>query len=206
MWRVARSLDVLLEEVNAFAPLRSKVADGSIGDAAHASRDSDHNPWVTFGGQGIVRARDITHDPANGLDCQRLADNLAALLALGGHPAAREGAYVIWGGRIFSFDRRHEGWRPYSGSNPHDHHLHLSVALDPAGFDSTRPWGVTLEDDMFSDEDRDSINAKLDRLLKKAENSGERERNTNELLRAIKRQGKVTASDLDKINALLLED
>ena len=206
MWRVARSLDVLLEEVNAFAPLRSKVADGSIGDAAHASRDSDHNPWVTFGGQGIVRARDITHDPANGLDCQRLADNLAALLALGGHPAAREGAYVIWRGRIFSFDRRHEGWRPYSGSNPHGHHLHLSVALDPAGFDSTRPWGVTLEDDMFSDEDRDSINAKLDRLLKKAENSGERERNTNELLRAIKRQGKVTASDLDKINALLLED
>ena len=141
-WRVARSLDVLLGEINAAAPLRSKVSDGSIGDAAHATRASDHNPWVTFGGYGIVRARDFTHDPANGLDCEELATGLAALIAVGGHPACRSGAYVIWQGHIFSFDRRHEGWRPYSGSNPHNHHLHLSVATDPAGFDSLLPWRV----------------------------------------------------------------
>ncbi len=147
-WRVARSLDVLLEEVNASAPRRSKASDGSIGDAAHATRTSDHNPWVIFAGQGIVRARDFTHDPAGGLDCNDLAAALAALIAIGGHPACRSGAYVIWRGRIFSFDRRHEGWRPYDGSNPHDHHLHLSVATDPAGFDSTRPWLITQEDDV----------------------------------------------------------
>jgi hypothetical protein len=147
-WRVARSLDVLLEELNATAPRRSKVSDGSIGDAAHATRDSDHNPFIIFGGQGIVRARDFTHDPAGGLDCSELARALSSLIALGGHPACRSGAYVIWRGRIFSFDRRHEGWRPYTGSNAHDHHLHLSVATDPAGFDSTRPWLITQEDDV----------------------------------------------------------
>jgi hypothetical protein len=145
MWRVARSLDVLLDEINAAAPLRSKISDGSIGDAAHATRSSDHNPWVRFGGYGIVRARDFTHDPARGLDCNKLAEALAALVAVGGHPACRSGAYIIWRSRIFSFDRRQEGWRPYSGSNPHDKHLHLSVATDPIGFDSSLPWGVMVD-------------------------------------------------------------
>lgn len=157
-WRVARSLDVLLDEVNATAPLRSKVSDGSIGDAAHATRDSDHNPFIVFGGQGIVRARDFTHDPANGLDCNDLAKVLAALIATGVHPACRSGAYVIWRSRIYSFDRRHEGWRPYSGSNPHDKHLHISVATDPAGFDSTASWLVHQEDDV-TPEDIDKIAA-----------------------------------------------
>lgn len=141
-WRVARSLDVLLDEINTAAPLRNKASDGSIGDAAHATRDSDHNPWVVVGGQGIVRARDFTHDPDGGLDCWEVANRLAAHVAAGSHPAARSGAYVIWQRRILSFDRRHEGWRTYSGSNPHEHHLHLSVATDPGGFDSTQPWGV----------------------------------------------------------------
>jgi hypothetical protein len=159
-WRVARSLDVLLEEINATAPRRDKASDGSIGDAAHATRTSDHNPWVVFAGQGIVRARDFTHDPAGGLDCNDLAAALTALTAVGGHPALRSGAYTIWRGRIFSFDRRHEGWRPYTGSNPHDKHLHQSVATDPAGFDSTLPWLITQEDDMpLSNEDIDRIAA-----------------------------------------------
>lgn len=157
-WRVARSLDVLLEEINAAAPTRSKVSDGSIGDAAHASRDSDHNPWVTFGGQGIVRARDFTHDPAGGLDCNTLAERLAELIAVGGHPALRSGAYVIWQRRIFSFDRRAEGWRAYAGSNPHEHHCHLSVSLDPAGFDSSLPWFVMVpKEDEMKPEDFDTI-------------------------------------------------
>ncbi len=175
-WRVARSLDVLLAEINDAAPNRSKVSDGSIGDAAHASRSSDHNPWVILGGVGIVRARDFTHDPSGGLDCNDLAAALAALIASGTHPACRHGAYVIWQRRIYSFDRRNEGWRTYTGSNPHDHHCHLSVSLDPTGFDSTAPWGVMEDDDMpeylkWSDADRkalagDVAKATVDLLLK----------------------------------------
>lgn len=159
-WRVARALDVLLGEINAAAPNRSKISDGSIGDAAHASRESDHNPWVIDSdGVGVVRARDYTHDPAGGLDCNDLAVHLAGLL--GEHPALRSGAYVIWNRRIISRDRISEGWRPYTGSNPHDHHLHLSVGLDQAGYDSRAPWGwgEDKEDDMFSDEDRADLKA-----------------------------------------------
>lgn len=157
-WRVARSLDVLLGEINAAAPKRSKISDGSIGDAAHATRSSDHNPWVTLGGQGIVRARDFTHDPRNGLDCNKLAERLAALLAVGGHPALRSGAYIIWNRRIMSFDRRGEGWRYYSGSNPHDKHLHVSVTTDPHGFDNSAQWGVMV--------DRETLPDRAPKLLK----------------------------------------
>lgn len=140
-WRVARSLDVLLAEVNAAAPNRSKISDGSIGDAAHASRDSDHNPWRRGAdGMPVVGARDFTHDPADGLDCNKLASSVAALL--GKHSALGSGAYVIWNRRIISRDRLGEGWRAYTGSNPHDKHCHVSVCTSPAGFDSTAPWNV----------------------------------------------------------------
>jgi hypothetical protein len=136
-WRDARSIDVLGDEIDAAYPDRSKASDGTIGDAAHASRESDHNPWVVVDGVGIVRARDVTHDPEHGCDCDVLAERVAGLIALGAHPALRHGAYVIRNRRIFSFDRRDEGWRPYTGSNPHEKHMHVSVSLDPTGFDST---------------------------------------------------------------------
>lgn len=137
-WRMAASLDVLLNEVNAAAPHRSKASDGGIGDAAHASRDSDHNPWVKDAkGVGVVRARDFTHDPTHGLDCNALADHLENLL--GKHPALGSGAYIIWNGRIISTARRAEGWRRYTGSNPHTKHLHLSVAT--SGYDAATAYG-----------------------------------------------------------------
>lgn len=136
-WRMARSLDVLLAEVNTSAPGRSKASDGGIGDAAHATRTSDHNPWVKVNGVGVVRARDVTHDPAGGLDAAALADHLAGLL--GKHPALGTGGYVIFNGRIISTSRLDEGWRPYTGLNAHRQHVHISVGLN--GFDNTTPWG-----------------------------------------------------------------
>ncbi|HKV33547.1 MAG TPA: hypothetical protein VJP89_04485, partial [Pyrinomonadaceae bacterium] len=59
-WRVAKSLLRLREQINELAPNRSKASDGTIGDAAHASRKSDHNPWVKDGSIGVVTAMDIT--------------------------------------------------------------------------------------------------------------------------------------------------
>lgn len=142
-WRVARSLDVLLGQLNARFPNRSKASDGSIGDAAHATRDSDHNPWY---GPGIVTARDFTHDPAGGLDGQWLADTLVR----GRDPRIK---YVIWNRRIL--DTRPEfqpwTWQPYTGINPHTHHVHLSVVAAPACddpglwmLDTAAPAPVTL--------------------------------------------------------------
>lgn len=137
-WRVAQSLETLLAEVNAAAPHRSTASDGSIGDASHSSRESDHNPNEA----GVVRARDFTHDPDGGLDCNLLATSLEEAYHAGGNPALGSGAYTIWNRRILSRDRLSEGWRPYTGTNAHDHHLHQSVATARAGYDSTRPWGV----------------------------------------------------------------
>lgn len=138
-WRVARSLDTLLAEINAAAPNRSKLSDGSIGDPAHSSRESDHNPNPA----GVVRARDFTHDPGDGCDAGALAEAVRRL-GLSGHPALGPGAYVIWNYRIASAtdDGQAWDWEPYAGSNGHTKHCHVSVATAAAGYDSTKPWGV----------------------------------------------------------------
>lgn len=142
-WRVARSLDVLLGQINARYPNRSKVSDGSIGDAAHATRDSDHNPWVKRFGMGIVRARDFTHDPAHGFDAHAFANRLKNYAENVGHPALKAEAYIISNRRIWSWNRRAEGWRPYGGTNPHSQHVHVSVSLAALpGFDSIRKFRV----------------------------------------------------------------
>lgn len=154
-WRVARSLDVLLGQVDVVAPRRSKISDGSIGDAAHASRDSDHNPWLSKAGTGIVTARDFTHDPAAGLDCNRLAEALVRSR----DPRIK---YIIWNRRILSGSRGPSPWvwRSYSGPNPHDKHLHLSVESSPDRFDDAREWAIQppveapKEDEMTPDEKR----------------------------------------------------
>ncbi len=175
-WRVAYSLggdskSGLLGEINAFAPGRDTASDGSIGDAAHAARTSDHNPWVTWDGVGIVRARDFTHDPDK-FPGQALADALEKKMREG-HPALRSGSYIIWNHRILSYDRLSEGWRPYTGSNPHEHHVHLSVSTAHSGYDSTAPWNLFEEEDPMAD-----YAAQLDRIEK-------RQQNTTKALKAV---------------------
>lgn len=178
-WRMAKSLDVLLAEVNASAPRRSKVSDGGIGDAAHASRTSDHNPWVKVGGVGVVRARDFTDDPPGGLSARALADHLASLL--GKHPALGTGGYVIFNGRIISTSRRGEGWRPYTGLNAHKQHVHVSVGLN--GFDSTAPWNwPPQEDDMTPAQAKklDETHAAVQRLERQFEKERKRDKSQRE--------------------------
>lgn len=141
-WRVAESLDVLLAELNAAFPNRSKESDGSIGDIRHQhEKSSDHNPWVMDRGEGVVTARDFTNDPAHGLDSEKLAEALRA---------AKDGRlkYVISNRKIFAGG---EGpspwqWRPYGGSNPHNHHVHVSVRSDVRLCDDTRAWDLSALD------------------------------------------------------------
>lgn len=130
MARPAYSLDVLLKQLNTLAPNRSKLSDGWIGDAAHADRVSDHNPDVN----GIVHARDFTHDPAGGLDCNWLAGMLV-------HFRDPRIKYLIWNYKIWT---PVVGWVAYSGSNPHTKHLHLSVTASRG--DEKQLW--LLEEDV----------------------------------------------------------
>jgi hypothetical protein len=134
-WRVARSLDVLLGQFNAARPQRSKASDGAIGDAAHATRDSDHNPWY---GPGIVTARDYTHDPAHGMDIDEITDQLVATR----DPRIK---YVIANRYILDSRSGNSPWKwlPYNGSNAHTKHFHLSVMAN-ASCDDTAPWRLAM--------------------------------------------------------------
>lgn len=132
-WRTANSLVRLRDQINALAPNRSKASDGTIGDAAHASRSSDHNPWVIDGGLGVVTALDITHDVAHGCDVQKIVDALVASCDV-------RIKYLIWNKQILSSTVNPWTWRPYTGRNPHDHHFHLSVKPDKAFYDSVEKW------------------------------------------------------------------
>ena len=136
-WRVAESLLKLREQVNQLAPQRSKSDDGTIGDAAHASRTSDHNPWVRDGSMGVVTAMDITHDPHGGFDSYAFAESLRSQ-----HNDARI-KYVISNRRIWS-PSISANWRSYTGSNPHDRHVHVSVVSDKGRYDDKRAWAFTL--------------------------------------------------------------
>jgi hypothetical protein len=131
-WRLARSLEVLRDQINTAAPSRSKKSDGTIGDVAHASRSSDHNPHVRDGAVGVVTAIDITHDPANGVDCHAIAETLRAA----GDVRLE---IIIWDRRIWN-PQISPKWRPYSGSNPHTKHIHISVRETKNLYDDARPW------------------------------------------------------------------
>lgn len=136
-WRVAESLEVLRRQINEKFPDRDKSWDGGIGDEAHASRDSDHNPWVREDGTGIVTARDYTHDPEHGFDSYLFADQLR----ISRDPRIK---YVISNGRIFSSTVSPWTWRKYNGSNKHDHHVHVSVLPEKKHYDDSAPWEVPL--------------------------------------------------------------
>ena len=135
-WYVAHSLDQLLAEINASAPGRNKASDGSIGDANHSNNTSDHNPCDCH---DAVCARDFTHDPGGGFDSYAFAHWLAERTK---GPEARV-KYIISNGQIASGQGQSYPagvWRPYSGSNPHDHHVHVSVRHGAELFDNAGGW------------------------------------------------------------------
>ena len=124
-WHLAPSLAQLRREINTRWPNRDKTSDGTIGDAAHSARASDHNP----NSRGSVNAIDIDED---GID----AWGLVALLIT--DPRVY---YVIYEGRIW---QRKHGFvpRPYTGINAHRKHVHVSIIQSVAAEQNTTPWGV----------------------------------------------------------------
>ncbi|MFV0388390.1 MAG: hypothetical protein ACK5NT_06520 [Pyrinomonadaceae bacterium] len=137
-WRLAESLKTLREQINAAYPHRNRASDGSIGDSQHASRNSDHNPWVRDRkGQPIVTAIDVTHDPRNGVDCVQLAKELVAAR----DPRIK---YIIWNRQICSSVVSPWRWRPYKGSNPHTKHLHISVNSSQGLYDKSDDWKLGI--------------------------------------------------------------
>jgi hypothetical protein len=112
----------VLRQATAISPSRKKASDGLLPSAAHISQspNSDHNTGF---------AVDLTHDPKHGIDCFDIFEKL------------KEDArvkYLIFQGKIWSKEKAKQGNRVYSGSNPHNKHLHISIN-DGMGKD-TSPW------------------------------------------------------------------
>jgi hypothetical protein len=122
---LAPSLVKLRAEVNAAHPNRDKASDGWIGDPAHASRTSDHNPDPRT---EVVRALDLDKDGMDKAELRRvvLSDSRTE--------------YFIQDGLIYS---RSVGFRPrvYIGSNQHDKHGHTSIRHGVQWEQDVRPWG-----------------------------------------------------------------
>ena len=160
-WRVAKALLKLRGQIDAQYPKRSKKSDGSIGDAAHASRNSDHNPWIQDAGNGVVSAIDITHDPKCGLDTWKLAEELRVER----DPRIK---YVISNKRIWSATTQPYSWRKYTGSNPHSEHMHVSVKSTKSHYDDDSEWappkaGGATEAPPWADDDSPALRPLLRR-------------------------------------------
>jgi len=112
----------VLRQATAISPGRKKASDGLLPSAAHIkqSPSSDHNTGY---------AVDLTHDPKHGIDCFDIFEKLKE---------DKRVKYLIFQGKIWSVERASEGNREYSGSNPHNKHLHISIN-DDMGKD-TSPW------------------------------------------------------------------
>ncbi|GAB7036799.1 MULTISPECIES: peptidoglycan-binding domain-containing protein [Catenuloplanes] len=104
--------------------------------------------YPTTGDSGIVRACsaaevtehkegrawDWTINANNSADHARADELLAWLLATDAHGNQHANArrlgimYIIFDGRIWASYRASEGWRTYTGSNPHTDHVHFSFS------------------------------------------------------------------------------
>lgn len=132
-WKAAPSLQQLKKECQSKWPFRSTSHDGTIGDAAHAKRKSEHNP----DSRGRVMAIDLTATAAQAKEILEATIGDARV------------HYVIYNRAIYN---RHYGWkpRPYTGSNAHTQHVHISLrntttekapeAIVAQVFSDTRPW------------------------------------------------------------------
>lgn len=113
----------VLVQASARWPKRSRASDGICPSAAHTSANptSDHE---------LGNAVDLTHDPASGCDAHAWAEELRRRR----DPRVK---YVISNRRIWNPVISPE-WRGYSGSNPHEKHVHVSILPGCRG--DTSPW------------------------------------------------------------------
>ena len=101
---------------------RDRRSDGWVADARHMQAGtSDHIPDAKT---GVVRAIDVDRD-VSGSSKPDLMPDIADQIRLCAKAGDKRIAYVIFNGRIAS-SRMGWRWRKYSGSNPHNHHCHIS--------------------------------------------------------------------------------
>jgi len=136
----------VLRQATAIKPSRKKASDGLLPSAAHLKQNpnSDHNTGL---------AVDLTHDPKHGIDCAEIFKNLQ------NDPRVK---YLIFNRKIWTPQK---GTDPYTGSNPHTNHIHISIN-DKCGND-TSPWFVWLDKPVYKTADQARLAASKLRPLPK---------------------------------------
>ena len=109
-WFVNKALVRLIAQVRAIVP----VIVGTIGDAAHSNRPSDHNPKAN----GSVDAADFM---IGGVFTVSKAQWLVDTLVRFADPRI---SYIIYNRRIW---KASTSWIAYNGNDPHTNHVHVSV-------------------------------------------------------------------------------
>jgi len=126
MARLCKGGVTLRDQVNRKWRKRDKRSDGWIGDRAHASRASDHNPNRA----GVVHAIDIDENMGKGRNrngrTARLLANQLLDYAASGLPGASRLKYVVYENRIASGTYRKQWWTWRHGNYGHEAHIHIS--------------------------------------------------------------------------------
>lgn len=155
----APACKTVLAEATAIAPNRSKASDGICASPKHtqANPTSDHE-----NGDAV----DLTHDPAHGCN----VDLFFAHIVKRRDPRVK---YLIWNKRICrSYDKPGIPawtWAPYSGSNPHDKHGHISIV--PEARNNTAPWftGTITQEAPDMDAQQNQMLIDIDNRVENAE-------------------------------------
>jgi hypothetical protein len=136
----------VLRQATKIAPSRMKASDGLLPSKAHLAQNpnSDHNTGF---------AVDLTDDPARGIDCADIYENLQS---------DKRVKYLIFKGKIWSTKK---GELKYDGSNPHNKHLHISIN-DSCGND-TSPWFPWLDRPVYKTADQARLAASMLKPLPK---------------------------------------
>lgn len=117
-----------------------RLPDGWIGDEAHQDSTSSHNPddtsgsrpeWEDADSTADVRAVDVATDFGCDVSGRDVVRHLVDLDELG--TVIR---YIIHDGSMWHVDDDFDEDQ-YSGSNPHDHHVHVTFAFTEAADDNT---------------------------------------------------------------------
>lgn len=151
-WVLIPAAKSLFDEFNKLAPNRDKASDGAVGDLAHQSGVSDHNPDET-GNTGSssdsdsineVHAIDVDKDLKHATKTMEWC--VQTILTRCRNGSEKRLKYVIFNKRIWSASG---GWKQtaYSGANPHDKHAHFSFKYGSGSTTAnpeniTSPWGL----------------------------------------------------------------
>lgn len=140
-WVKVKWIPQLFAAFNTLWPNRNKSQDGTIGDTAHQSSASGHNPDDTAGSNPErndadnipeVRAADVD---SRGVNMQAVVDAIVS------NPNERKRfIYIIFNGYIWSASN---GWKKakYNGSDQHTTHAHFSG--DPNYDEDARPFAFS---------------------------------------------------------------